>query len=89
MWYKASDIAQHSIIKSGNGPLVEAEKILALSNKIGKNQYKAVSFRQGLLVIAALDADPIVLLAEHQKIKNTLNLILKQQLIQKVKIIPS
>lgn len=89
MWFKAFQIAQENLKRSGAKTQIEAEHILAQVNKIGQNQFQAQGFRQGILTIKATGADPVVLQADYLKIKNRLNKILNEQIIQKVRVVSS
>lgn len=89
MWTKASQLARLAINRSGAQSAVEAERIIQITNSLGKNQFKGVFFRQGFLVIAAQDADPVALQADSLKIQNTINKIIGSQAIKKIRITSS
>lgn len=88
-WTKASDLAKFAINRSGVSAQVDAEKILQITNILGKENFHGISFREGLLVIAAKDADPVTLQADRQKIKNYINKTLKFQKVKSIKVISS
>lgn len=88
-WHKVSDLAKYAINRSGVRDQVDAERIIQAANYIGKDQFNGVSFRNGVLVIAVCDADPVTVQADSLKIQNILNKILKSKLIKCVRVINS
>lgn len=89
MWHKVSDLAKYAINRSGVRDQVDAERIIQTANFIGKEQFNGLSFRNGVLVIAVTDGDPVTVQADALKIQNTLNKILKSKIIKRVRVINS
>lgn len=87
MWHKVSDLAKYAINRSGVRDQVDAERIIQTANFIGKENFNGVSFRNGVLVIAVTDGDPVIIQADTLKIQNTLNKILKSKIITRIRVI--
>lgn len=87
MWHKVSDLAKYAINRSGVRDQIDAERIIQTANFIGKENFNGVSFRNGVLVIAVTDGDPVTIQADALKIQNTVNKILKSKMVSRIRVI--